>query len=277
LTVREILQRSALWLSGKGIASARLEAELLLAHVLGGERLDLYRAVDRPVSEEEADAYRALLQRRARGEPVAYLTGRREFYSLDLRVTRDVLVPRPETELLVDRARELKPRRILDLGTGSGCIAIACAVKLPEAEVTATDVSAAALAVARGNAERHGVAGRIRFLEGDLYTPLAPDERFDLIVSNPPYVRHGEAERVATHEPHLALYGGKDGLLVLGRLIADAPSHLESDGTLLSEIGEDQEKAVRALATACFARVVVEKDLAGRPRVLEASGPQAVS
>jgi release factor glutamine methyltransferase len=268
LTVREILASSAAWLSARAILSSRLEAELLLAHVLGVGRMDLYAHADRPLAEAEVRAYRGLLDRRAAGEPVAYLTGRREFYSLEFLVTRDVLVPRPETEMLVDRVRELEPRRLLDLGTGSGCVAIACAVHLPACDVTATDVSPAALAVARANAERHGA--RVRFLQGDLFAPLAADERFDVIVSNPPYVRAAEAARVATHEPRLALDGGPDGLALLARVIGGAPRHLAPRGTLLCEIGEDQEAAALRIAEGKFASAEVVRDLAGQPRVLVA-------
>ena len=162
MTVSEVLQRSASWLSGKGSSSGRLEAELLLAHVLQAERLDLYVRAHDVLAEPEVDAYRALLRRRADGEPVAYLTGKHEFYGLEFTITSDVLVPRPETELLVDRTRELKPATLLDLCTGSGCVAVACAVRLPAVAVTATDASAAALDVARGNAERHGVSVRLQ-------------------------------------------------------------------------------------------------------------------
>jgi release factor glutamine methyltransferase len=266
LTVREVLERATLRLRGAAILSARLEAELLLAHVLGVRRLDLHAAADRALVAGEFQAFEALLDRRAGGEPVAYLTGRKEFYSLELEVTRDVLVPRPETEMLVDKVLELRPRRLLDLGTGSGCIAVACAVNLPQCDVTATDVSAKALAVARRNAERHGV--RIRFLEGDLYAALPQGERFDVIASNPPYVRAAEAARVATHEPLLALDGGPDGVALLARVLEGAPRHLAPQGALLCEIGEDQESAALRLAPGG----VVARDLAGHPRLLVVLG-----
>jgi len=268
--VAEVLQRSAAWLRGKGSPSARLEAELLLAHVLALGRIDLYTGADRPLGEAELEAYRTLLRRRAGGEPVAYLTGRKEFYSLELKVTRDVLVPRPETEQLVDRAREIGGARVLDVGTGSGCIAVALAKHLPDAALTATDVSPAALAVARENAARHGFLERIRFLEGDLFAPLPAGERFDLVLSNPPYVAEGQAAGVAAHEPGPALFAGPRGLDVIGRLLAGAPGVLAPGGTLLVEIGDDQADEVRALAAAHFADVAIRKDLAGLPRLLEA-------
>jgi release factor glutamine methyltransferase len=266
LTVREVLGRAARCLKGSAILSARLEAELLLAHVLGATRLDLHAAGERVVSAAEEQAFGALLDRRARGEPVAYLTGRKEFYSLDLVVTRDVLVPRPETEMLVDRVRELGPRRLLDLCTGSGCVAVACAVHLPSCDVTATDVSAKALAVARENAARHGAT--VRFLEGDLFGALPQGDRFDVIASNPPYVRAAEAARVATFEPMLALDGGPSGLSLLERVIVGAPGFLAPGGTLLCEIGEDQEAAALRLAAGRFAFAEVVRDLAGQPRML---------
>jgi release factor glutamine methyltransferase len=269
LTVREALGRAAQRLRESAILSARLEAEMLLAHVLGTRRLDLHAAGDRELGAAEVAAFEALLERRGRGEPVAYLTGRKEFYSLELLVTPDVLVPRPETEMLVDRVIAVRPRRLLDLGTGSGCVAVACAVHLPGCEVTATDVSGNALAVARRNAERHGV--RIRFLEGDLYAALPLGERFDVIASNPPYVRAGEAARVATHEPLLALDGGPEGLTLLARVIEGAPGALAPGGTLLCEIGEDQEADALRLAGGRFASAEVLRDLAGNPRMLVAT------
>ena len=262
MIVREVLSRSASWLTGRGFESARLEAELLLAFVLKAKRIDLYAASDRRLVDGELDCYRDLLRRRASGEPVAYLTGSREFYGLDFRVTKDVLVPRPETELLVDRARELKGSTLLDLGTGTGCIAVACAVRLPEARITATDISAAALEVARSNAERHGVADRIRFLEGDLFDALPGPERFDLICANPPYVPDGQAPEVGAHEPHVAVYGGPNGTDVLTRILRGAPDHLAEAGRLLVEVGEDQAHLAGPDA-------VVHRDLAGLPRVIE--------
>jgi release factor glutamine methyltransferase len=266
LTVREVLQRSASWLADKGFESARLEAELLLAHVLEAERLDLYTDADRPLTEPELDGYRALLRRRADGEPVAYLTGTREFYGLAFRVTSDVLVPRPETELIVDRARELRPASLLDVGTGSGCIAIASAVRLPDTAITAIDVSLAALEVARSNAAEHGVAERVRFLAGDLFGAV-PGETFELIACNPPYVASGTGP---PHEPDLALYGGADGLDLVRRVLAEAPAHLAPGGRLLVEIGDDQAEATLDLARARFPEAEVRPDLAGLPRVLEA-------
>ena len=270
MTTREILQKSASWLAGKGFESARLEAELLLAHLLSTDRVGLYVDPDRPLTPAEVDAYRELLRRRGAGEPVAYLTGRREFFGLEFEVTPAVLVPRPETEMLVDRARELGGETLLDLCTGSGCVAIVCALRLPVARVVATDVSGAALEVAKRNAETHQVGERVRFLEGDLFEPLEAEARFDLILANPPYVPTGEADEVARHEPREALFAGPDGMEVIRRLIEGAPARLEAGGSLLVEIGEDQEDGVRGLAEPLFRAVEIHRDLAGHPRVIEA-------
>lgn len=268
MRVREVLRSSAAWCTRRGIPSPRLEAEVLLAHALGIERIGLYLDGERPLVEAELEAYRRLLRRRAAGEPSAYLTGRREFYGLAMRVTPAVLVPRPETELLVDRARELAPDSLLDLCTGSGCIAVACAKRLPACRITATDLCADALAIARENAERHGVADRIAFHEGDLFSALPAPHPYDLIVSNPPYVADGTRPEIVAHEPSRALYAGPDGTDLLRRILAEAPRWLAPGGTLLCEIGEDQEGL--AGAAAHFREVIVRRDLAGLPRVLEA-------
>lgn len=276
MIVRELITTSASWLADKGSESARLEAELLLAHVLNVERLRLYLDADRPLIDVEVDAFRELCKRRARGEPVAYLTGTKEFYGIPISVNADVLVPRPETELIVDRARELKPTRILEIGTGSGCVAIACAVRLPEATVVATDISGAALDIARSNAESLGVADRIEFREGDLFGPITPEEHgeFDLIVTNPPYVALGSAmPNVDAHEPHVALYAGADGLDILRRLLPEAPQFLRPGGVLLSEISDDHSAAVALLAEPHFESVRFHADLAGTLRTLEACVP----
>ncbi len=273
MIVRELITTSASWLADKGSLSARLEAELLLAHVLNVDRVRLYIDADRPLIDVEADAFRELCKRRARGEPVAYLTGTKEFYGIPIAVNSDVLVPRPETELIVDRARELKPARILEIGTGSGCIAIACAVRLPEATIVATDISGAALDVARANAEAQAVLDRIEFVEGDLFEPVERDHsgEFDLIVTNPPYVAIGTAmPNVDAHEPHVALYAGEDGLDILRRLLPEAPRFLREGGVLLCEIAEDHSDAVAKLAEPHFESVRFHADLAGILRTMEA-------
>lgn len=270
MNVREVLGKTAPWLRSRGAPSPRLDAEVLLAFVLGTDRLRLYADLDRPLDDGELDTYRELVRRRGAGEPVAYLTGRKEFYGLEMKVTRDVLIPRPETEMIVDRARELAPRAILDLCTGSGCVAIACAVRLPEAEIVATDLSAAALAVARENAGRHGVSARIRFLEGDLFSALPERRTFDLIACNPPYVPEGEAVDVVAFEPKMAVWSGPGGLDLIDRILREAPRWLAPAGTMLMEMGEEQEPAVLERAGG-FAKATVLRDASGAPRLFQGS------
>lgn len=224
---------------------------------------------------------RDLVKHRAAAEPVAYLVGHREFFGLEFRVTKDVLIPRPDTEtLVVDAIETSKPQaapRVLDIGTGSGCIAIALAVNCPNAEVTAIDLSLAALGIARENSEKHNVADRIRWLHGDLFAPLTAGEQFDVIASNPPYIASAEIETLAAdvrlNEPRSALDGGPDGLDLVRRLIADAPQHLVSQGRLLIEISSEQADAVTQLLTANgrYDDITVLKDLAKQPRVVRAA------
>jgi release factor glutamine methyltransferase len=244
------------------------EARLLLCHVLGASHAELEAHAEAKVSLHDTASFRDRVVRRAAGEPLAYLTGHREFYGLDFQVTAAVLIPREETELLVDVARETPARRILDLGTGSGCLAIAVAKHLPQAEVTAVDASAAALEVARKNAARHGVA--VRFLQGDWFAPLA-GERFELILANPPYVAEGDAhlsQGDVRFEPRSALAAGPDGLDDICRIVAAASTHLEPGGELWFEHGYDQAQAVEALlAGAGFVGIGHLRDLAGIVRV----------
>lgn len=259
--------------------SAALDAELLLADCLGLSRAQLRAAPEREAAATPIERYRTLLERRRAGEPLAYLTGRREFWSLSLAVTPAVLVPRPETELVVERALALRDPgscRALDLGTGSGAIALALAHERPRWQVTATDVSAAALAVAQANARELGL-GRVRFLEGPWFAPLA-GERFDLIVSNPPYVAAGdEALRTPElrHEPQLALTPGPDGFAALRELVGEAPAFLGHGGWLVLEHGAGQAAALgAALVARGFGHVRCHRDLAGHERVTEAQWPQ---
>jgi release factor glutamine methyltransferase len=259
----------------------RLEAEVLLAHVLGASRTVLMAHPERSLTSGQLDRYRKLVRHRVGNYPLPYLTGHVEFYGLKFEVTPDVLIPRPETETLVDLALAGQPASIVDVGTGSGCIAVALAVHLPEAIVYAIDISPAALAVARRNAERHGVAERVRLMTGDVLSPRPGP--VDLIVSNPPYIPSGECaslpDSIRNHEPWLALDGGSDGLAITRRLLAQSPAVLHSPdpveglpgGELLIEIGADQGKAASRLARAAFpqAAVRVHPDLAGRDRVLE--------
>jgi release factor glutamine methyltransferase len=257
----------------------RLDAEVLLAHILSWSRARVLAEGRQPLREAQPAKFRDLVARRAALEPVAYLVGHKEFYGLDLEVNRAVLVPRPETELLVDLALQVAARvpagmghaspLIADVGTGSGCIAVALAVHLPGALVYAIDIAADALQVAGRNAARHGVAGRVRLIEGDLLTALS--EPVDLLVSNPPYTVLGEISAgVRQHEPHLALDGGPDGLAAYRRLLAQAPAKLRAGGAVLLEIGATQGAVVAQLGRAHFpeARISVHQDLAGLDRVV---------
>jgi release factor glutamine methyltransferase len=259
-------------------ATAALDAELLVAQVLGIDRAALASDPGRTLQPEELLALESLLRRRIAGEPLAYLTGRREFWSIELEVTPDVLVPRPETELLVERALAamagVKNPALLDLGTGSGAIAIAVANARRDAAVTATDTSPAALAIARRNAARLGLRN-LRFLEGDWYAPLA-GARFDAVVSNPPYVASGDAALDAlVHEPRLALAAGPEGLDAIAAVAAGAPRHLAPEGALIVEHGSGQGDAVRRLfADAGLEVIETFADLAGHDRVTEGRMPR---
>jgi release factor glutamine methyltransferase len=258
-----------------GIGSARLEAQVLLAHVLGCTRTQLYTGFDKPLAEPELAAYRELIKRRLAGEPVAYLVSEHEFWGLPLHVDASVLVPRPDTETVIEVARGLRadrtaPCRGLDLCTGSGAIAIALARELPAAQVVATDVSDAAAALARKNAARNGVGDRLEVRVGDLWAAVA-GERFDLIVSNPPYIASSVIPTLPAEvrrEPVLALDGGPDGLQFYDRICGEARAYLEPGGALVVEHGFDQADAVRArFEAAGLTRVTLVHDLAKHPRV----------
>jgi release factor glutamine methyltransferase len=259
---------------------ARLDAEALLLHVLRRRDSDRNRAwliahANSPTMPNVGSEVRALVERRYKGEPIQYITREQEFYGLPFHVTPDVLIPRPETEHLVEKIVEIAPcfsrPRIVDVGTGSGIIAITVAHEWTSAVITAIDISAAALELARRNADRTGVAERIRFLHGDLLAPVA-DERFDMVVSNPPYVPTGDRDSLSVEvredEPALALFAGADGLDVICRLIPAAFAVLEPGGFLLMEIGYGQSGPVAALLKeAGFERIDFVPDLQGIPRV----------
>ena len=301
MNIREALQRAAHAISELGSEEAALEAELLLAHALGTDRTHLYQRLPDALPPDAATAFDALLHRRLAREPVPYITGRREFYGLEFEVTPVAILPRPETETLVELVlgfvseRGLATPRIADVGVGCGAIAVALALSLPQAEVIAVDLSANALALARRNAERHGVAERIDVREGDLLEPLAahpePVEgpahpepkpgvrrgsarRVDVIAANLPYVRSADFEasppEIREHEPRLGLDGGPDGLRLIERLLRDAPAYLKPGGALFAEIGEEQGEPTLALARGCFpqAQIEVKQDLSGLDRVL---------
>ena len=279
-TVRRIIDWTTAHLQKHGSDTPRLDAEILLAHARGCKRIELYTRFDEALSEVERRVMRELVRRRARAEPVAYLVGHREFFGLEFRVTPDVLVPRPDTETLVmellDLAKSTPEPRILDIGTGSGCIGIAIAVNNRQARLTATDVSAGALDIARENAESHDVSTRIRFLIGDVFAPLEPSEQFDLIVSNPPYVADHEMETmqadVRLHEPRLSLLAGPDGLDVIRRVVAEASDFLVPGGHLLLEIDPGQAETVTELLRSqeTYEEIGVSKDLAGKERLVYA-------
>jgi release factor glutamine methyltransferase len=280
-TVGGLLDWTAQFLAKKGAEFPRLDAEVLLAHALGCQRIDLYgERHGQEAPEEVRTSFRELIRRRVEGCPVAYLVGRKEFFSLPLLVSPAVLIPRPDTELVVveclNLARKMPAPRILDVGTGSGNIAVAVARRQREALVTAVDLSADALAVAAHNAERHGVADRVRFLQGDLFEPLPAGARFDFILSNPPYIASEDLDRlpagVRDYEPRLALDGGPGGYAVFERLIARAGDYLLPGGHLIVEIGSPQEGPARQriAAQGSYALAETVHDHAGHPRVLRA-------
>jgi release factor glutamine methyltransferase len=279
----KILRHATHTLAAAGCDSPQLDAEVLLAHALDQDRAWLYAHPDYTLSLTQSRAYQSLLDRRARREPVAYLTGHKEFYALDFYVTPHVLIPRPETELLVDRAIQYietlsTSATIADVGTGSGAIAVTLALHLPQAQIIATDTSPAALVVARRNAARHGVASRVFPIQADLLAPLS--QRLDLIVANPPYLNRDElctaSPEVAYWEPRAALDGGPDGLAIIRRLLAMASHRLASGAALLVEIGASQGYGVLELACRHFpgASVEIVQDYANRDRLLFVQYPQ---
>jgi len=259
-TVGRLLQWTADYLKRHGADTPRLDAEVLLAHALGCRRIDLYTAFEQIPADAARAAFREMVLRRAEGMPVAYLVGHREFYSLDFLVTPDVLIPRPETELvvltLIERARQGADAQIAicDVGTGSGNIAVAAAKHLPRCRITAIDISEPALEVARANARKHGVLDRIELIRSDLLAAIPPDQQFHFIVSNPPYVAESErnalAPDVRSYEPAIALFAGQQGTEVLAALIPQAVAHLYPGGHLILEVSPMIHQAVVALIAA---------------------------
>ena len=278
----DLLREAAGFLESRGLDSPRLEAELLLAAALGVGRLDLYLQFDRILDDGEVDAFRGFVRQRLAGRPSQYITGEAGFRLLDLHVDDSVLVPRPETEVLVEEALAFlaaaPPGPVLDLGCGSGAIAIAVAMEHEGAPVVATDISRQALVLARRNARRHRLDGRIRFLCGDLCRPLG-SRRYRAVLCNPPYVRRADFEtlepEVRDHEPRLALDGGPDGLDLIRRVAGTVLPHLEPGGRLFLEIGDGQaEETSRLLREAGFPDPPeVRPDLAGLPRLVIAAAP----
>lgn len=281
-SVLRLLNWTTDYLKGQGAESPRLDAEVLLAHALGCKRIALYTRFDEVPPDGVRTTFKALVKRRAEGTPVAYLVGRREFYSLEMEVEEGVLIPRPDTELLVVTALDLLKERpaesplVADVGTGTGAIAVAIAKHSPKAKVVAIDLNANAVSLAKRNAERHGVADRVAAIEGDLFSTVKASRRFELIVSNPPYVTTNELTgldpTVRDHEPHLALDGGPDGTAVIERLLAAAPERLADGGQLLIEISPMIAERVEGLArgTKGLEFVATLKDLSHRPRVVHA-------
>jgi release factor glutamine methyltransferase len=282
VSVLEIIQRSTEFLTRKGVDSPRLQAELLLAHVLQVPRLKLYLNFERPMTDAELDTLRALIKRRGEREPLQHILGSTSFCGLELTVNRDVLIPRPETELLAERGWEFlkqraaaqpQPPRALDFGTGSGCLAIALAVHCPTAEVYATDISPAALAVARQNAARHQLTERLQFHLGEGFAAVPAGLRFDLLISNPPYIPRGEIARlqpeVRDFDPRSALDGGPDGLDFFRILAREAPPWMTPTGRLMVEFGDSQENALREIfAKGGWHIEAVVPDYARQPRLL---------
>ncbi len=279
MTVLEAIQRSAEFLARKGVDSPRLQAELLLAHLLKLPRMRLYLNFERALEPGEVDASRQLIRRRGQREPLQYIVGTTSFCGLDISVNPHVLIPRQETELLAERGWEFlnqipgtNSAAALDIGTGSGCLAIALAVKCPPASLQAVERSAQALAVARQNAERHAVAERIQFLQGDCFTAVPAGSAFDLIISNPPYIATAELEtlqpEVGRYEPRLALDGGADGLDFFRRMAVEAGPFLKPGGRLMLEFGDGQADSLREIfeqqkwiVEACY------EDYTHRPRI----------
>lgn len=275
-TIKALVTWTTQYFRDKGIESPRLEAELLLAHALNCRRIDLLVNYDAEPLEAERATFRELVRRRAEHWPTAYLIGQREFFLLPFDVSPAVLIPRPETETLVlaalDELRTRPSARVLELGTGSGCIAVSIGKQCPDATIVAIDVSPDALEIAKANARRHGVEARIDFRQGDWFSPLG-EESFDLIVSNPPYVTTAEIETLAAevreHEPRHALDGGPDGLAFYRRIAADGARHLASGGLVAVEVGANQAEAVVELFRAAdLVPQNVLKDAAGIARVV---------
>jgi release factor glutamine methyltransferase len=272
--IKDVLNWATEDFGKRGLSSPRLEAEVLLGFALGLSRLQLYTSFDRPLEDGELGVYRALIARRRAGEPAAYLTGHKEFWSLDLLVDERVLIPRPDTETLVAAVLERWTKGpALDLCTGSGCVALALARERPEAVLDAVDISEGACEVARENARRLGLERRVRVWHGDLFEALPSRNRYFLITANPPYVREDEYAAVqpeVRREPRLALCAGADGLDVVRRILADASRWLEPGGILALEVGIDQASVVaEQLGPALLGYPAeVMADLTGRPRVV---------
>ena len=272
-------QKAAQLLAERGIENARLEAELLLAHVLGIKRLDLYLQFDRPLSAAQLEHFRQVVRRRLKREPLQYITGRTQFRSLNLTTDPRALIPRPETEVLVSVVLEYvraqaRPLRLIDIGTGSGAIALSIAKEAPNVAVHATDLSPAAAELARENAAENGI--ELPIWTGPLFDPVPEGEQFDIVVSNPPYIAESERPQlqpeVRDWEPASALFAGQEGLDVVRALIAASPARLTAGGLLALEIGSTQAGAVESImrTSSSFEDIRVIRDLSGRERIVTA-------
>jgi len=280
MTIHDILNESTKTLEAADIPSARLDAEVLLSYCLGFDRLEFYKNPDMTISEIQLASFRNLIARRLQWEPVAYITGRKEFWSFTLEVNKDVLIPRPDTEILVEEVLSIGRKinspemKIIDIGTGSGAIALALAKELPPAKIVATDISAAALNIARKNALSLGLENQIDFRRSDLFNSV--DDFFDIIVCNPPYISAKEYEKlpagVTAFEPREALWAGEKGTEFYEKLVYPAGSHFKKNGWLLLEIGATQEKSVRKIVedSGIYDNIDVRRDYAGLPRVIRA-------
>lgn len=273
--IKDLLEWTTRYFLDRGMQASRLEAEILLAHVLKKNRVYLYANYEEPVNQNERDTYREFIKRRTIGEPLAYIVGEKEFMSLAFKVSRDVLIPRPDTEILVETALSIaktdKINKICDVGTGSGAIAISLAAYLPQAEIYAVDISPAALNIARENAARHNVT--VDFREGDLLEPFTNEVKFDMITANLPYITLAEVEDLETGvkdwEPRLALLAAGDGLDIYRRLAPQAYELLPPGGFVLCEIDPRQAEAARSMLQG-FSEIEIIKDGAGRDRVVKA-------
>ena len=280
--VLELLEWTTGYFEKHNIPNPRLDAEVLLGHLLKKSRLQLYLHFDMPVFQDDLTLFRELIKKRIARTPISYLTNRKEFLSLDFYVDERVLIPRPETEFIVETVLKAKgetSQRLLDIGTGSGVIATALAANKPKWEIIATDISKDALAVAKKNRDAHDSTERITFLHGDLFEPIKTlqSTRFNWIVSNPPYVMTTAHDTlspdVRDYEPHIALFAGEDGLSIIRRLIAEAPNYLHPEGKLIFEIGDTQAESVKALLEQqpAYQNYRFIKDYAGKDRVVLAS------
>ncbi len=276
-TVRRVLDWTIEYLKENDCETPRLDAEILLAHARNCQRIQLYTQYDQPLSENERSLMRSLVKRRAAAEPVAYLVGHREFFSLDFEVAPEVFIPRPDTETLVsltlDLLKPISEPQVLELCAGTGCVPVAIAKNHPTVSITTVEKNPAPFAVAQRNIEKHAVTKRVNLLQGDLFTPVSAQKQFDIVVSNPPYIPKPEIETleadVRSHEPHAALNGGEDGFDIIRVLIEQSPNFLKDGGWLLFELSPEQaETACQLMRNHGYSQVRSEDDLSAQPRVV---------